>query len=37
MGIIGGDSVTVENIEFSHCIDTANEDENWAGIRLEGA
>ena len=34
--VIGGDSVTVENIEFSHSIDAAKEDENWAGIRLEG-
>jgi hypothetical protein len=34
--IIGGNSVTIQNVEFSHCHDVAAQDQNWAGIRLEG-
>ncbi|MBK7957002.1 MAG: T9SS type A sorting domain-containing protein [Bacteroidetes bacterium] len=35
--LITGANTTVENIEFSHCHDVAALDQNWAGIRQEGA
>ena len=35
--LITGTNTTVQNIEFSHCHDVAALDQNWAGIRQEGA